>query len=302
MAVRPVTAPFRLGTRGSQLARVQAEIVAGLLRASGFEVELVPIVTTGDRRSAGTTPQAVAEDGWFTRALREALETDRIDLAVHSAKDLPIEDEPQTTFAFLQRADPRDAVLTRARVPLSSLPSGATVGTDSPRRAGFLREVRPDLQFVSLRGNVPTRLERLERGDADALVLAAAGLDRLGLETRIDEVLEPEVMPPAPAQGALAVEVRDIGSSAGQAVAALDDPLVGAAVHVERAVLQSMGGGCRSPIGALARVAAGELTVVAGVPGTILHRSAPLRDEARLVEELTHSLIAVSKEETWQPR
>jgi hydroxymethylbilane synthase len=294
--------PLRLGTRGSRLARIQAEIVAGLLRVSGLEVELVPIVTTGDRRSAGSGMQEIADDGWFTRALREALETGTIDLAVHSAKDLPIEAQPETAFAFLERADPRDALLTRARVPLSRLPRGATVGTDSARRAGFLRALRPDLRFVPLRGNVPTRIEKLERGDADAVVLAVAGLDRLGLGARIDEVLEPEVMPPAPAQGALAVEVQDFRSPVGQAVSALDDPVVATSVHAERAVLKSMGGGCRSPLGALVRVVDGELTLVAGVPGTIVHRSAPLTDQDRLVEEVTKSLIEVSKEETWQPR
>jgi hydroxymethylbilane synthase len=291
--------PLRLGTRGSELARIQSEIVAGLLRAAGLEVELVPIVTTGDRRSAAGNAQEMAEDGWFTRALREALEAGSIDLAVHSAKDLPIEAEPGTAFAFPQRADPRDALLTRDRVPLRDLSAGATVGTDSPRRAGFLRALRPDLRFVPLRGNVPTRIEKLERGDADALVLAAAGLERLGLGARVDEMLDPEVMPPAPGQGALAVEVRDVRSAVGQAVAALDDPPVRAAVAAERAVLKAMGGGCRSPLGALAEVADAGLTLVAGVPGAILRRSALLNDQDRLVEEITQSL---TKEETWQPR
>ncbi len=300
MAVRPVNhRPLRLGTRGSRLARIQSEIVAGLLRASGWAVELVPIVTTGDRRSAGGGGEELALEGWFTRALREALEAGTIDLAVHSAKDLPIEAEPETAFAFLARADPRDALLTRTRVPLAALPAGATVGTDSPRRAGFLRARRPDLRFVPLHGNVPTRIEKLERGGADALVLAAAGLERLDLRARIDELLDPEVMPPAPAQGALAVEVPDLRSPAGQAVEALDDPVVRAAVGVERAVLKAMGGGCHSPLGALAEVADGELTLVAGVPGTILRRATPLSDQDRLLEEVTGRL---AKEETWQPR
>lgn len=290
-----MTRPFRLGTRGSQLARIQSEIVAGLLRASGLDVELVPIVTTGDRRLSGMS----AQEGWFTRALRDALEVGSIDLAVHSAKDLPIEAEPETAFAFLQRADPRDALLTRMRTPLGGLPAGATVGTDSVRRAGFLGALRPDLRFVPLHGNVPTRIEKLERGDADALVLAAAGLDRLGLGARVDELLDPQVMPPAPAQGALAVEVGDFRSPLGQAVSALDDPLVGAAVQAERAVLKAMGGGCRSPLGALAEVVDGELTLLAGIPGTILRRSAALSDRDRLVREVTETLI---KEETWQPR
>lgn len=290
-----MTNSLRLGTRGSKLARIQAEMVADLLRACGLQVELVPIVTTGDRRPPGMS----AQDGWFTRALREALESQHIDLAVHSAKDLPIEAEPSTAIVFPERADPRDALLTRARVPLKGLPQGATVGTDSVRRAGFLRAARPDLRCVPLHGNVPTRIEKLERGDADALVLAAAGLDRLGWGARIDQLLDPELMPPAPAQGALAVEVRDLRSPAGKAVAALDDPAVRAAVQVERSVLKAMGGGCRSPLGALAEVVDGEVSLLAGVPGRILRRSARLADLDRLLQEVAQALV---EEETWQAR
>lgn len=270
-------------------------MVAERLKGFRFEVEVVPIVTTGDRRPAGMT----ALDGWFTRTLREALEAGHIDLAVHSAKDLPIEEETETAFVFPERADPRDALVTRARVPLDGLPQGATVGTDSARRAGFLRAARPDLRFVPLHGNVPTRIQKLERGDADALVLAAAGLDRLGWGSRVDHLLDPELMPPAPAQGALAVEVADLRSAAGEAVAALDDPVVRAAVDAERSVLKAMGGGCRSPLGALAEVVDGEVTLLAGVPGRILRRSAPLAGQERLLREVTQDL---TEEETWTAR
>ena len=287
--------PVRIGTRGSRLALIQTEIVAERLRAAGLAVEVVPIITTGDRRPAGMS----AQDGWFTRALREALEGGDIDLAVHSAKDLPIEAETGTGLVFPERADPRDALLTRARIPLEGLPRGATVGTDSVRRAGFLRAERPDLRFVPLHGNVPTRIEKLERGDADALVLAAAGLDRLGWASRVDQLLDPELMPPAPAQGALAIEVREIDSSLGRAVAALGDARVSGAVHAERSVLKAMGGGCRSPLGALAEIADGELRLLAGVPGRVLRRSVPLPDQDRLVHEITQSL---AEEETWQAR
>ncbi len=294
---------LRLGTRGSQLARIQTAIVAERLESSGFKVEVVPIVTTGDRRPPGIppheTPQAPfrgdpgvsAQDGWFTRALREALEAGDIDLAVHSAKDLPIEAETGTALSFPERADPRDALLTRARVPLADLPPGAIVGTDSVRRAGFLRAARPDLRLVPLHGNVPTRVEKLERGEADALVLAAAGLDRLGWRSRIDDLLDPELMPPAPAQGALAVEVRDLHSAAGEAVAALDDPVVRMEVEVERSVLKAMGGGCRSPLGALAQVVDGQLRLLAGVPGRILHRSGQPTERDRLLQEVTQGLL-----------
>lgn len=299
MAVRSVshltTGPVRLGTRGSRLALIQAGIVAERLKRAGFEVVVVPIVTTGDRRPEGMS----AQDGWFTRTLREALETGDIHLAVHSAKDLPIEAETKTALFFPERADPRDALLTRARVPLDGLPWGATVGTDSVRRAGFLRAARPDLRFVPLHGNVPTRIEKLERGDADALVLAAAGLDRLGWAARVDQLLDPELVPPAPAQGALAVEVGDPCSAVGEAVARLDDPAVRAAVSAERSVLKAMGGGCRSPLGALAEVADGRVSLLAGVPGRILRHSAPLADQDRLLEEVTDRL---TEEETWQAR
>ena len=287
--------PVRIGTRGSRLALIQTEIVAERLKKAGFEVEVVPIVTTGDRRPAGMS----AQDGWFTRVLREALEAGDIDLAVHSAKDLPIEAETRTALVFLERADPRDALVTRERVPLDGLAPGATVGTDSVRRAGFLRAARPDLRVVPLHGNVPTRIEKLERGDADALVLAAAGLDRLGLAARIDQLLEPEVMPPAPAQGALAIELASLRSALGEAVAALGDSRVTAAVHAERSVLKAMGGGCRSPLGALAEIVDGELGLLAGVPGRVLRRQARLADQDRLVQEVTERLI---EEETWQAR
>lgn len=293
-----MTRPLRLGTRGSKLALVQAEMVAGSLRAGGHEVELVRIVTTGDRRPAGMS----SADGWFTRALREALEAGEIDLAVHSAKDLPIEDEPATALVYPQRADPRDALLSRSRASLRDLPEGATVGTDSPRRAGFLGAARPDLRFVPLHGNVTTRVEKLERGDVDALVLALAGLDRLGLAARADEVLDPEVLPPAPAQGALAIEVLRLDSPAGEAVAALEDPAVAAAVRAERAVLQAMGGGCRSPLGALGEIADGDLRLLAGTPGRVVRRSAPQADQQRLVEEITRELRQTQEEESWQPR
>lgn len=293
-----MTAGFRLGTRGSRLAVIQAELVAARLRAEGHRVELVRIVTTGDRRPAGMS----AQDGWFTRVLREALETGDLDLAVHSAKDLPIEEEPATALLYPERADPRDALLTRARVPLAGLPAGAVVGTDSTRRAGFLAAARPDLRFVPLHGNVTTRLQKLERGDADALVLALAGLDRLGLGPRVDEVLDPSLVAPAPAQGALAIEVLRLDSPVGEAVSKLDDPAVRATVEAERAVLKAMGGGCRSPLGALAELVDGNLSLLAGLPGTVLRRTAPAVEQRALIEGITRDLRQKKEEESWQPR
>lgn len=291
-----MSTPLRLGTRGSRLAVIQAELVADRLRSRGQQVEVVPIVTTGDRRPPGMT----AQEGWFTRVLREALERGEIDLAVHSAKDLPIEEEPATVIVYPERADPRDALLTASRTPLAGLPAGARVGTDSVRRAGFLRAARPDLRFVPLHGNVTTRLEKLERGDAEALVLALAGLDRLDLGARVDEVLDPSLLPPAPAQGALAIEVLRRESPVGEAVSALEDPAVRATVETERAVLKAMGGGCRSPLGALAEPAPGAMTLLAGVPGRVLRRSVPPGGLEGVLKEITRELK--EEQETWQPR
>lgn len=287
-----MSAALRLGTRASQLALVQAEAVAARLRGAGHDVELVHIVTAGDRRPDGLS----AQEGWFTTALRRALASGEIDLAVHSAKDLPVEEVPATAFVFPERADARDVLLTRRRTPLADLPEGATVGTDSPRRAGFLAAHRPDLRVRPLHGNVPTRIAKLERGDVDALVLAMAGLDRLGLASRVDEVLEPELIPPAPGQGALAIETLDHSSAVGTVIAALDDAEVREAVAAERALLAAMGGGCRSPLGALATVEAGELRLLAGVPGTLVRRSAPPVERDQLIDDVRRALTATKEE------
>lgn len=286
--------PLRLATRGSQLALIQSEWVAARLRSRGLEVELVPIVTSGDRRPTGMEDQ----EGWFTRGLREELCQGRVDLAVHSAKDLPIEERPPTAFVFPVRADARDALLTRHRTGLSELPAQATLGTDSVRRGGFLRMLRADLRVLPLHGNVGTRIAKLEEGQVDAIVLAMAGLQRLGREDRIDQVLEPDRVPPAPAQGALAIEVRDLESPAGRAVAALDDPSVRLAVEVERAVLQRLGGGCRSPVGALATVDGTRLRLLAGVPGTVLSRDGTVGEPEQLIDEVTRRLL--DEEEDWR--
>lgn len=252
---------LRLGTRGSRLALKQSRIVADRLRALGVQVELVTIVSDGDLRA----PDAAIGEGVFVTALERALAAGEIDLAVHSAKDLPLDEDPLTVVAaYPERADPRDAMVARGTErSLADLPRGARVGTDSPRRAGFLRALRPDLDVVALHGNVDTRLQRLDAGQADALVLAAAGLDRLGFGDRAVR-LDPEVMPPAPAQGALAVEVRRADAETASLVAPLDDPEVRSAVVAERALLKAMGGGCRAPVGAIASVSGAGLTMIAG--------------------------------------
>lgn len=262
---------LRLGTRGSTLARAQSGLVASALDALGVAVELVPIVTEGDRRPVDST----FGEGWFVTALREALLEGRIDLAVHSAKDVPLEDVPGLRIAAMpERADPRDALVLPAvamsprRVPdgpaeLAALAHGATVGTDSPRRAGFLRAARPDLRVVPLHGNVDTRLARLDRGDADALVLAIAGLVRLGRSDRIGATLPPLLVTPAPGQGALALEIRADDEQVADLAARLDDPATHRAVLAERRVLDTTGGGCRAPVGALARIDGSRLELLA---------------------------------------
>ena len=252
---------LRIGTPGSALALVQAATGVGALRGLGTDCRLVTVETAGDRR----TPDSAWGEGAFVTALEEALLAGDIDAAVHSAKDLPThEDSRLQIAAFVSRADPRDALVTRHRGEgLHDLPRGSRVGTDSPRRTGFLLARRPDLRVHPLNGNVDTRLRRLDSGESDALVLAAAGLVRLGREDRIDELIEPDVVPPAPGQGAIAVQVRADGGATRDLVARLDDPDTRVSVEAERAFLRAAGGGCRAPIGGLATVE-GEDVVLRG--------------------------------------
>jgi hydroxymethylbilane synthase len=252
---------IRLGTRGSRLALVQSELVAARLRKAGHEVELVPIVTEGDLRPVDMSPG----EGVFVAAIARALLDDEVDIAVHSAKDVPLDEEPGLVIAaYPERADPRDVLITReGRESLDSLRRGAIVGTDSPRRTGFLLAARPDLRVVPVHGNVETRLRRLDEGLVDALVLAAAGIDRLGKGARVDQRLEPEVVAPAPGQGALAVQVRGLDSRVLALVSAIDDEDVRLAVEVEREVLRATGGTCRAPVGALLRVGRDSIRLLA---------------------------------------
>jgi hydroxymethylbilane synthase len=263
-----MTARLRLGTRGSALALVQAGLVAELLRSRGVDVDVVTIVTGGDVRA----PDTAWGEGAFVDALEAALRGGDVDVAVHSAKDVPIGEaggpDDLVVAAYPERVDPRDALVTRdGGATLRTLPQGASVGTDSPRRTGFVLAERPDLRLVPLHGNVDTRLRRLDGGLVDALVLAAAGLHRLGRVHRIDEGLEPATVPPAPGQGALAVQVRAGDEAARSIVGGLDDPTVRMAVEAERSLLQALGGGCRAPVGAFADPRDGGLVLVAGVVG-----------------------------------
>lgn len=253
---------LRVGTRGSMLALAQSERFAQRLRAAGHEVELVEIVTEGDVRPVDTTPG----EGIFVAAIARALARGEVDVAVHSAKDVPLEEEAELVIAaYPERADPRDVLVTAAGgSSIATLPAGATVGTDSPRRAGFLRAARGDLRPVPLHGNVDTRLRRLDAGEVEALVMAAAGLDRLGRGDRIDQRIDPEMVPPAPAQGALAVQARRSAASVLEVLAELDDPDIRLAVEAERRVLSATGGTCRAPVGALAAIAGSAFSMVVG--------------------------------------
>jgi hydroxymethylbilane synthase len=252
---------LRIATRGSALALAQTEIVVSLLRAVHVQTEVAVVHSSGDR--AADMPAALMEgQGWFTAELEQAVLDGRADAAVHSAKDLPTElANGLTVVAYLARADARDALVTRDGAGLQGLRSGATVGTSSPRREAFLRALRPDVRAVPMRGNVDTRLRKLDEGEVDALLLAAAGVDRLGRGDRISERLDPHRFVPAPAQGVIAVEAW-VESTAAGACAPLDDPVSRAAVRAEREVLRRLGAGCRLPLGAWARVEEGRLVLV----------------------------------------
>jgi hydroxymethylbilane synthase len=245
-----------IGSRGSQLALWQARWVQGRLAALGLESRIEIIKTTGDRVTS-VPLSSVGGKGLFTKEIEDALLARQVDLAVHSLKDLPtaIPAGLQIT-AIPEREDPRDAIVGRR---LAELSEGAKVGTSSLRRSAQLRRMRPDLQVESVRGNVDTRLRKLDEGQYAAIILAAAGLNRLGWSSRIAEALEPEVMCPAVGQGALAVETR-LGENACQA---LDHAATRAAVTAERAVLAALGGGCLTPIGAHARVNGKRLQLMA---------------------------------------
>lgn len=241
---------LRLGSRASPLARAQAEAIAARLACCHA---LVWVRSEGDAdRSTALT--GFAATGIFTAALHRALREDRIDAAVHSLKDLPSGDESGIVLACVpEREDPRDALVARDGLTLAALPAGARVGTGSPRRTAEVRRARPDLELVALRGNVGTRLAHVREGRLDAVVLALAGLRRLGEEERATEVLDPEVSLPAAAQGALGLTVRASDARAEACLAALCDVRAAAATTAERAALHALGAGCHAPVGALAR-------------------------------------------------
>jgi hydroxymethylbilane synthase len=271
-----VTVPLRIATRKSQLALWQAEHVSALLRAAhpGLEIELVPLLTQGDRIQDRTLAD-IGGKGLFIKELEVALQDLRADIAVHSMKDVPA-DLPQGLIigAVLKRADPRDALVTRSgSARLEDLPRGAVVGTSSLRRQAQIRALRPDLSIESLRGNVDTRLRKLDAaqestGNAatggrrmDAIVLACAGLIRLGLESRITARLDPKVCLPAVTQGVIGIECRQTDSSTLQFLRLLEDPATRTVMDAERAFAARLGGSCQSPIAAYAELDADRITL-----------------------------------------
>jgi hydroxymethylbilane synthase len=243
-----------LATRRSALALAQARAFARDLTAHwpGLAIEELHVVTTGDKIT--TVPLAeVGGKGLFTKEIEEALDREEAHFAVHSFKDVPAEISPKFTIACVpRRADPRDVLVTPSGATLAALPARARIGTSSLRRAMQLELARPDLTIVPLRGNVDTRLRKLDSGDLDAIVLASAGLVRLGLSARATELLDPKLVVPAPGQGALAIECRASDAATRAALAALSDPETEIAVACERGVMHAVGGSCTVPFGAYA--------------------------------------------------
>jgi hydroxymethylbilane synthase len=255
-----------IATRGSALALWQAEHVKARLMAAqpGLSIELLVIKTTGDKILDGPLAE-VGGKGLFVKEIEQALQAGAADLAVHSMKDVPAELAPGLTMAAISaREDPRDALVSRAGQGLAALPPGARVGTSRLRRVCQLRALRADLQLVSLRGNVPTRLAKVEAGELDAAVLAAAGLRRLGHDDRISELLDPSVCVPAGGQGALGIETREGDATVAALVRrAVHSDADAACVAAERGFTGRLGGGCQTPVAAHARSTDGELHLVA---------------------------------------
>jgi hydroxymethylbilane synthase len=254
----PNEKPLRIGTRGSKLALVQANMVADLLRAKGAACEIVTVKTTGDRIQDRPLADAGGK-GLFVKELEDALLGETIDLAVHSMKDVPV-DLPAglAISAVLKREDPRDVFVSNVARTLADLPKGAVLGTSSVRREAQVRRARPDLKCILLRGNVDTRLRKLDDGEMDAMLLALAGLKRLGLEHRATQVLDGFL--PALSQGAIGIEIRETDTHAREIVTLLNDKNTEIALICERAFQRALGGSCRSPMAGNAGFADGILT------------------------------------------
>lgn len=290
---------LRIGTRGSKLALTQTELVAERLRAAhpGLAIEVVTIATAGDRDQS--TPLSSGEGaGWFTTAIQQALSAGGIDVAIHSYKDLPTRRPEGLVIAAVPlREDPRDALVSRLPGGLHGLPAGAVVGTSSPRREAQVREVRPDLEVRAIRGNVETRVAKVDAGEFDATVLALAGLRRLGIEGRAGHVFGFEEMLSAPAQGALAVECRAGDPGTRTLLEAIDDPVIRGAITAERVFLATIDGGCSFPAAAHAEQFGTtlKLNALIAVDGRIVRSkmAGPVETAAGLGRALAGELMAL---------
>jgi hydroxymethylbilane synthase len=252
---------LRIGSRGSALARWQAEHTAALLRERhpGLAVEIIIIVTTGDRILDAPLSR-IGGKGLFTKEIEEALLDGRVDLAVHSLKDLPTTLPAGLALgAVLSRHEPSDALISARGERFADLAGGSRIGTSSLRRRAQVLFARPDLKVETIRGNVPTRIKRAAAGDMDAVILARAGVERLGLGAHITEILSADLLLPAPGQGAIGIEIRHGDARVQGLLAGLQDPATRAAVDAERAFLRALGGGCQVPVGALASVSGANL-------------------------------------------
>lgn len=258
--------PIRIGTRGSMLAKWQAEFIRKkIFQTTGIDAEIVIIKTTGDKLQTASFAQ-IGGKGVFIKELEEALLNEEVDLAVHSVKDIPTDVPSRLCFpAICRREDTRDCLIAAKGETLATLRLGARVGTSSLRRQAQIRHARPDLDIRELRGNVDTRLRKVESGEYDAILLAKAGLDRLGWSNRISEVLSPEVCMPAVGQGAIGVQARLKDTEIAEALAPLDDFETRQSIVAERSLLGALEGGCQVPLGAWARVERGELVLDAVV-------------------------------------
>src|SRR5579884_513138 len=288
-------ARLRIGSRGSQLALWQANHISALLRERGHDVELEIIKTTGDKITDVALAK-VGTKGMFTKEIEEALAQGRVDLAVHSLKDLPTALPSGFEIAAItQRENPRDVFCSRKHSSIDKLPQNARVGTSSLRRQAQLKAIRSDLQIFPLRGNFDTRLRKLEAGEYDAVILAAAGLNRLGKTELIKQVIPSDVMCPAAGQGALGIEIRLGDSVTREHLAFLDDPGARATTTCERALLNKLGGGCQVPIGASAEVRNGRLHlegVVADPDGSrVIRESGDGNDPVQLGERVADALL-----------
>jgi hydroxymethylbilane synthase len=289
--------PLRIGSRGSILARWQAEFVRKqLFQLTGMEAEIVIIKTSGDKMQQAPLTQ-IGGKGIFIKELEEALLDESVDLAVHSVKDIPTETPARLSFpAVCRRDDVRDCLVSNNGLTLANLRQGARVGTSSLRRQAQLRHYRKDLDIRELRGNVDTRLRKVESGEYDAIVLSKAGLDRLGWSQKITEPLSPEISLPAVGQGAIAIESRVKDTEAAEILGKLDDAETRTAIIAERALLSALQGGCQVPLGAWARIERGELVmdaVVCSVDGVQYVReraTAPPDQAAQLGENMARIL------------